>query len=102
MTGLLKVAFKREVPFITIYDGAAESYKQALFFGYYCLIPEIKVQVTFIRRWQWDYPDAVLFLFSQRQLRARPQHQNMSQLFPTLQDVLQKHPGLPQPPVQLT
>lgn len=26
----------------------------------------------FIRRWQWDYPDAALFLFSQRQLKARP------------------------------
>lgn len=36
------------------------------------LLPYSRNQGDFIRRWQWDYPDALLFLFSQRQLRARP------------------------------
>lgn len=62
------------------------------------------LSTTFIRR--WDYPDALLLLFTQRQLKARsvmpsPTQKYVYQLFPTMQDILQKHPGLPQPTVLL-
>lgn len=104
-----EAAFKREGSFIPVYNGAVERYKEAFFFGYYCLIPETKVQVILSE----DGSGTTLmhcFFCSDRD-RSRPglccpappaQHQNTCQLFPTVQCVLQKHPGLPQPPVLLT
>lgn len=103
------MAFKREGPFISVYNGTAESYKQALFFGYYCLVPEIKDQVTLSEGGSGTTLMQCFFCSARDSSGPGPccpappaQHQNMRQLFPTLQGVSQKYPGLAQPPVLLT
>lgn len=102
------MAFKRESPFIPVYNGAAESYRQAHFFDY-CLIPKIKVQVILSEGGSGTTLKQDFFCSARGSSgpglccpTSPAQHQNMCQLFPTVQAALRKHPGLPQPPVLLT
>lgn len=77
--------------------------------GYYCCIPKTKVQVIFSEDGTGTTLMQCFFCSARDSSRPGPccppppaQHQNKCQLFPTVQGILQKHPGLPQPPLLLT